>query len=179
MKNLPLFALAIMALVVAGFAFEFKFGKAPVVVSPHPAQNTPARANPTLAFAPGFDDMMTMLVQPRHLKLYYAGVHKNWELAAAEMRDLRSSFGRIAQTIPTYQGNDVNASVKSLIEPQMKAMDDAIDAADPDKFVAAYGELTNACNSCHTYMEHPFIFIKIPDSPNDAAHPDQEYGPVP
>jgi len=84
---------------------------------------------------------MTMLVQPRHIRLYYAGTEKNWELAAAEMRDLRSSFDRLAQAIPNYQGNDVNASVRSLIAPQMKVVDGAIVAADPRKFAIAYGHL--------------------------------------
>jgi hypothetical protein len=66
-----------------------------------------------------------------------------------------------------------------LIEPQMQKMDDAISAADPDRFASAYGELTNACNECHTYTEHPFIFIKVPAASQDNAHPDQEYGSMP
>jgi hypothetical protein len=137
----------------------------------------PVKAAP--AFVPGFDDIMTMLVQPRHVRLYYAGTEKNWELAAAEMRDLRSSFDRLAQAIPNYQGNDVNASVKSLIAPQMNAVDGAIAAADPEKFSVAYRDLTNSCNSCHTYMEHPFIVIKTPDAPKDTAQPDQEFKAIP
>src|SRR5882757_3699184 len=153
-------------------------GLATAVLS-QPARNKPAPAKQSPAFVPGFDDLMTMLVQPRHIRLYYAGTEKNWELAAAEMRDLRSSFDRLAQAIPNYQGNDVNASVRSLIAPQMKVVDGAIVAADPRKFAIAYGELTKACNACHTYMEHPFIVIKNPDTPKDTAHPDQDFKAAP
>ncbi|HWY63301.1 MAG TPA: hypothetical protein VNW15_15475, partial [Rhizomicrobium sp.] len=131
------------------------------------------------SFTPGFDDMMTMLVQPRHVRLYYAGTAKNWEMAAAENRDLRASFDRLAQAIPNYLGNDVNASVATFIKPKMDAMDAAIAAADAKQFSSAYEELTTACNACHTYMEHPFLVIKVPDAAADAAHPDQDYKEAP
>lgn len=129
-------------------------------------------------FTPGFDDLMTMLVQPRHIKLYYAGAAKNWELAAAESRDLRASFGRIAQAISKYEGNDVSLAAANFVTPQLDAVDAAIEAADGERFTAAYGNLTKACNECHTYMEHPFLVIKVPDVPSDIAHPDQDYRPV-
>ena len=149
------------------------------VAHSQPAKKTPTPAQEAPMFLPGFDDLMTMLVQPRHIRLYYAGMAKNWELAAAEMRDLRSSFDRLARAVPNYQGSDVNASVKSLIAPQMAMVDKAIAAADAKRFLLAYGNLTGACNACHTYMEHPFIVIKNPDSPQDWAHPDQDFKAAP
>jgi hypothetical protein len=170
MRNSSLAALSVFGLVTVGATTA--------VFSQH-ARTTPAAVKQAPAFVPGMDDLMTMLVQPRHIRLYYAGTDGNWELATQEMRDLRGSFERIVQAIPTYQGNDVNASIKSLIAPQMTAVDTAISEADPKKFAAAYGELTGACNACHTYMEHPFIVIKIPDSPKDLAHIDQEFKPAP
>jgi hypothetical protein len=170
MKYRALFVLSAFGLAALGFT---------TAIHSQPAKKVPAPAKPAPAFVPGFDDLMTMLVQPRHIRLYYAGTAKNWELASAEMRDLRSSFDRLAQAIPNYQGNDVNASLKSLIIPQMNAVDDAIAAADPKKFAIAYGALTIACNSCHAYMEHPFIVIKIPETPRDSAHLDQEFKAVP
>jgi len=151
-----------------------------VAASSQPKGNSkpPAPPKPQV-FSPGFDDLMTMLVQPRHVRLYFAGRQKNWELAAAELRDLQQSFDRLAQVVPNYQGNDVNASVKSLIAPQMQAIQAAIDSADVQKFNTAYRNLTTACNACHTYLEHPYIVIKVPDGPNDTAHPDQSYAPAP
>jgi hypothetical protein len=170
MRYVPLVGLLIVSLLSAG--------KTTAVLS-QSTNKTPAPVKQPPGFVPGFDDLMTMLVQPRHIRLYYAGTAGNWELAAAELRDLRSSFDRLAQAIPNYLGNDVNASVKSLIAPQMTSVDKAISAADPKKFAIAYGELTSACNSCHTYLEHPFIIIKNPDSPNDLAHLDQDFKSAP
>ena len=140
----------------------------------------PVAAYQDQGFAPGFDDLMTMLVQPRHIKLYYTGSAKNWELAAAESRDLRASFGRIAQTIPKYEGDDVSLSMGNFMVPKLDALDAAITAANSEKFVAAYKDVTAACNECHTYMEHPFLVIKNPDAA--VAEPpfsDQDFKPSP
>jgi hypothetical protein len=60
-----------------------------VAQSPPPAPNEGAAPAPRpggglviLDFKPAMDDLMTMLIQPRHIKLYYAGQAKNWTLAA-------------------------------------------------------------------------------------------------
>jgi hypothetical protein len=127
----------------------------------------------------GFDDLMSMLIQPRHLKLFYAGTQGNWELAAAESRNLRSSFAHIAQTIPKYLNMDVEAATKTIIEPKMQAVDAAIAAADPKQFATAFNNLTVACNACHTYMEHPYIAIKVPDSAATSVFTDQDFRPSP
>jgi hypothetical protein len=127
----------------------------------------------------GLDDLMSLLIQPRHLKLFYAGTQRNWELAAAESRNLRSSFARIAQTIPKYLNMDVEETTKTIIEPKMFAVDAAIAAADPKQFATAFNNLTVACNACHTYMEHPYIAIKVPDSAATSVFTDQEFRPSP
>jgi hypothetical protein len=146
---------------------------------PAPAGSVPAPPVPA-AFAPGFDDLMTMLVQPRHIKLYYAGTQRNWELAAAESRDLRGALKRIVSVLPTYQGNDVDAAIVSIIAPRIDQVDAAIAAADPSRFAAAYAELTTACTACHTYLEHPFIVIKVPSDPTAGqTYSDQDFGAAP
>jgi hypothetical protein len=127
-------------------------------------------------FAPGFDDMMTMLVQPRHIRLYYAGQAKNWEMAAAEARDLRQSFDRLKQTLPNYEGNDVAQAVSGFMTKELDALDAAIAAADEQKFAGAYQQVTAGCNNCHTYMEHPFLVIKTPT--RNAELSDQDFTPA-
>jgi hypothetical protein len=129
------------------------------------------------AFQPGMDDLMTMLVQPRHIKLFYAGKENNWEAAAYEARDLRMAFARIAQTIPSYQGLPVSDSVKAIIAPSLDKVDTVIAKADPIGFAASYKEITAACNACHAYMEHPFIVIEAPDATQKRAYPDQTFTP--
>ena len=131
-------------------------------------------------FAPGFDDLMTMLVQPRHIRLYFAGTAKNWELAAAESRDLRASLDRVAQGVPNYLGSDVAQSLKTFTTPKLDALDAAIAGANSDQFAAAYDNLTKGCNDCHTDMKRSFLVIKRPEGAGaDAAHPDQDFKPNP
>jgi hypothetical protein len=125
-------------------------------------------------FKPAMDDLMTMLVQPRHIKLYYAGQAKNWKLAAFQLNELRQALARIGRTIPTYRNIGVDTAVASIFTDQVKAVDAAIKAADPAQFAAAYGEMTAACNACHVGMEHPFLVIKVPDAMN---YPDQDFRP--
>jgi hypothetical protein len=129
-----------------------------------------------LDFKPAFDDLMTMLVQPRHIKLYAAGQQKNWELAAFEFNELKQSLRRIGQTIPNYRTYKVDNSVASFFTPAADAMDAAIKAKDAAQFTKAYGEMTNACNSCHQGMEHPFLVIKVPDA-SAATYADQDFAP--
>jgi hypothetical protein len=140
----------------------------------------PAAPNPhEPALDLGLDDLMTLLVQPRHIKLYYAGAQKNWELAAAESRALRASFARIQRSIPRYLNNDVEQTVTAIFAPTLQAVDAAIAAADPRRFAMAYQDLTAACNACHVFMEHPFIVIGVPASAAKSSFPDQEFGVAP
>jgi hypothetical protein len=141
------------------------------------AQSAPAPGGglQVLDFKPGFDDLMTMLVQPRHLKLYAAGKQGNWELAGFQLNELRASFRRIGQTLPTYRTYPMDSSVASIIAPKMQAMDEAIKARDPARFDTAYGELTAACNTCHQAMEHAFLVMKVPSPAAMAPFIDQEF----
>ncbi len=172
---LPVAALAVaLGFGVAGVATS-QNGPAGARVTAPEAATAPALPKPE-DFKPSFDDLMTMLVQPRHLKLYYAGVEGNWELAAAESRNLRQAFGRIARTLPEYLGIDVAEAVEAMMTPQLQAVDAAVAAADPARFTSAYDGLTNACNACHVYMERPYLAVKVPDPSAPPAYPAQDFG---
>jgi hypothetical protein len=127
-----------------------------------------------LDFKPAMDDLMTMLVQPRHIKIYYAGQAKNWTLAAFELNELRGALVRIGRTIPVYRNVGVDLAVASIFADRMKAVDTAIKAANQEQFVAAYREMTQACNDCHQGMEHPFLKITVPSAAN---YQDQDFNP--
>jgi hypothetical protein len=137
------------------------------------AQN-PAPGLVIQEFKPAMDDLMTMLVQPRHLKLSYAGQAKNWELAAFELRELRAALARIGRTIPTYRKIGVDDAVATIFTEKAVAVDAAIKGADSAKFAAAFSDMTNACNACHASMEHAFLVIKVPDV---NVYPNQEFRP--
>ena len=127
-----------------------------------------------LEFKPAMDDLMTMLIQPRHLKLYYAGEAKNWKLADFELRELRQALARIGRTIPTYRRIGVDDAVASIFTEKAVALETAIKSADSAKFAVAFSDMTNACNACHASMEHEFLVIKVPQA---NVYPNQEFRP--
>jgi hypothetical protein len=165
-------AFSASVLAVAQNAAPAAGGAAPTA-APAPAAR-PGGGLVILDFKPAMDDLMTMLVQPRHIKLYFAGQAKNWTLAAFQLNELRGALARIGRTIPTYRNIGVDTAVASIFADKMKAVDAAIKASDLTQFTAAYGEMTGACNACHAGMEHPFLVMKVPDALN---YPDQEFRP--
>jgi len=172
MKTRHLLAFAGMfALAASGLAIE-RSAAAPAPATP------PAGGLTILDFKPAFDDLMTMLVQPRHIKLWAAGQQKNWELAAFQLNELRASLRRIGQTIPKYRTYDVDMSVASIFTPAVTKMDAAIKAKDAAQFASAYGELTTACNACHQGMDHPFLVIKVPDANAMQPFVNQSFAPA-
>ena len=66
------------------------------------AQNAPAPA--PQAYRPGLGDLMTMTVQPRHIKLGLAGQEKNWPYAKYELHELEESFGAGLAHLAEIQG---------------------------------------------------------------------------
>jgi hypothetical protein len=140
-----------------------------------PAAQAPRGGGLTiLEFKPAMDDLMTMLVQPRHIRLYYAGQAGNWKLAAFELNELRGALARVGRTIPTYRNINVEMAVASIFTDKAKEVDAAIKQANLAQFTAAYGEMTAACNGCHAGLDHPFLVIKVPEAGN---FPDQEFRP--
>jgi len=137
-----------------------------------PAAPPPGGGLTILEFKPAMDDLMTMLIQPRHIKLYYAGQQKNWTLAAFELNELGAALRRIGQTIPKYRNFSVDATVGSIFAPKIQEMNAAINSKNPTQFASAYNDLTEACNTCHQGMEHDFLVIKTPNAP---FFPDQDF----
>ena len=130
-----------------------------------------------LDFKPGLDDLMNMMVQPRHTKLYLAAKQRNWELAAFQSDELRAAFRRIGQTIPRYRGQQIDEVVAALMAPRLDDIDQAIKARDIRAFSKSFDDLTVACNGCHQAMDHPFLVMKVPDGNGAALYPDQDLRP--
>jgi hypothetical protein len=122
----------------------------------------PAAAGPQPDYHPSFGDLMTMAVQPRHIKLGMAGKARNWDYAAYEASELRNAFGRIGRTIPTYRKQALPDMFANNILPSMDKLDAAIKAKDGVGFDAAYKEVTASCNNCHGALEHGFVVIREP-----------------
>ena len=122
----------------------------------------PAPAGPQPDYHPSFGDLMTMAVQPRHIKLGIAGKARNWEYATYEASELRNAFGRIGRTIPAYRKQPLPDMFASAILPSMDKLDAAIKAKDGAAFDAAYKDVTASCNNCHGALDHGFVVIREP-----------------
>ena len=144
--------------------------RAQTATPPAPTTATTVLAQPD--YHPSLGDLMTMAVQPRHLKLGIAGKEKNWAYAKYELSELRNAFARVARTIPIYRNADLTALMNALTTEPVQEVDQAIAAADPAKFKAAYAKLTNTCNACHLSQDHPMVVIRVPDA---AAFADQDF----
>ena len=123
-----------------------------------------APAAPQPDYHPSFGDLMTMAVQPRHIKLGMAGKARNWDYAAYEASELRNAFLRIGRTVPTYRKQALPDMFASAILPSMDKLDAAIKAKDGKGFDAAYKEVTASCNNCHMGLEHAFVVIREPSA---------------
>ena len=136
-----------------------------------PAPSANAAAPP---YAMTFGDMMNTLIQPRHAKLGLAGRAQNWALAEYALIEIRQSFAGIIKAQPNFRGLPVAALVDAALSQPMNAVDAAIKQQDPQKFAAAYAQLTQGCNACHAAADHPFVVIKVPDA---TAFPNQDFAP--
>ncbi|MBJ7402907.1 MAG: hypothetical protein JHD07_06230 [Bradyrhizobium sp.] len=106
--------------------------------------------------APRLVEVMGM-AQIEHLKLWYAGKAKNWDLAAYELRQLTNSLAEAAIFYPAVPVSNVTTMKEPLL-----SVADAIAAGDDRKFSASMRVLTDGCNSCHTSMGRGFIAITVP-----------------
>jgi len=101
-------------------------------------------------------DIMTT-IQMRHIKLWFAGKLQNWELAAYEAEQIKTSLGNAAEL---YREIPVNY-VADTVEP-LRAIRDALEAKDEVRFAKAFGDLTATCNACHQVIGRAFIVMQVP-----------------
>jgi hypothetical protein len=127
-------------------------------------QHHPGGMMATGPYAPRLGDLMT-LQQIRHAKLWFAVAANNWPLADHELSGLKDGFSDIAQLYPTIEGVAVAGAVAALSERELADLGKAIQAQDRIRFVAAFDQLTAACNACHQTARHGFIVIQQPISP--------------
>ena len=140
------------------------------------AQSPPAAAaslGPTV-FNPGIGELMNLIVQPRHTKLWLAGREANWPLAEYEIKELRSALANVAKSRPVFREQKVAENVEMFMSGGFHAVDDAIRDRDATKFTAAYATVNAGCNACHTALNQPQVVIKTPEQP---SYPDQDFRP--
>jgi len=164
--NSSMAATASLAGLLAGFG---------IVSAPHmaAAQNPPPAA--PQAYRPGLGDLMTMTVQPRHIKLGLAGQERNWPYAKYELHELEESFERVVRVWPKYKGLALGGMLDAIAKGPMAAVSKAIADQDAEQFAAAYVQLTAGCNACHQAANVGLVVIKVPDV---SSFPNQDFKPA-
>ena len=121
-----------------------------------------AQTAPQPDYHPSLADLMTLGVQPRHIKLAAGGRARNWAYAAYEADELRNALNRVARTVPTYRNTDMAMMLAANMKEPLDQTDAAIKAKDGARFDKAYAAVTHACNTCHEGLGHPFVVIRQP-----------------
>jgi hypothetical protein len=110
------------------------------------------------AYKPGTGAIMNTIVQPHHLKLWFAGQNKNWALAEYERQELMGGFEKIQK----LHKDKPEATAVTMIFPAVDAVEKAIREKDVNAFKNSFVQLTNTCNTCHQALKYGFNVIKIP-----------------
>lgn len=124
------------------------------------------------AYRPGLGDLMTMTVQPRHLKVGLALEQRNWAYAAFELHELEETLERVARLVPTWRDLDIAGLIRGSTTAPIEAMEEAVKAKDIARFTEAYGQLTTACNACHQSAKLEMIVIQAPKGGGPFANQD-------
>jgi hypothetical protein len=108
------------------------------------------------AYVPALADIMSW-AQFRHMKLWFAGKGKNWELARYELQQVTQSLDDAASFYHGIPVDYVGATTAPIIE-----IGDAIKAKDVAQFTKGFNGLTATCNACHKAIGRDFIVIQVP-----------------
>jgi Cytochrome C' len=119
-------------------------------------------------------DLMTALVQPRHIKLGLAGSEQNWPYAAYELDQLRETLADLAEILPKYRDLSIPDMITSTVKEPLAALDRAIQAKDGNQFTAAFSQLAASCNSCHQSYDRAVIVIQ---ASTVSTFPNQDFRP--
>jgi len=136
------------------------------------AQSAPSAPEP---YRPGLGDLMTMTVQPRHIKLLLAGHEQNWPYAKYALKELQEAFDRVARAVPRYRGLPLGGMIDAIAKGPMDELAKAIESKDEVAFDAGYEKLTQGCNACHQAANVGMVVIKVP---NGSSFPDQDFRPL-
>lgn len=134
-----------------------------------------AQTAPPQPYRPGLGDLMTMTVQPRHIKIALAGREQNWPFAKYELHELQEALDRVVQNWPRWKGLPLGGMVDAISKGPMAEVAQAIEEKNAEKFTAAYGQLTEGCNACHQAANVGLVVIKVPDA---SSFPNQDFRPL-
>jgi hypothetical protein len=120
-------------------------------------------------YRPSLADLMTTTVQPRHVKLAFAGRRKNWDFAAYELKQMSDAFDRLSVQWPQWRRQPMVELVETIVRDPLFELNNAIKRQNQAQFIVAYAHLTEACNACHqAALQTPVV---IQDRRTDVSGP--------
>lgn len=111
-------------------------------------------------YKPGLGTSMRNF-QYQHEKLWFSGIHQNWELADFAMHELEEEL----EDLKIFSADKPEVDLIDMIISPLTNVKKAIDNKDENLFRTHFESLTNTCNTCHKATDHGFIVITIPSVP--------------
>ena len=124
-------------------------------------------------YVPGLEQFMGV-IQNQHVKLWYAGQARNWELAEYQLGEIKEVMSDVQDLVPTFKDLPLADMLDAVITGEIAQLEKAIDGKDAVAFDAGFDKLTAACNACHRATGNSFIVIRRPVGP---AFPNQDFSP--
>ena len=110
------------------------------------------------SYKPGFGELMSS-IQAHHVKLWFAGVNKNWKLADFEIHEINEALADILK----FQKDRKESKLIDMMNPALDSVSLAIKNKKTDFFKKSYSSLTKTCNDCHLSTEFEYNIVKIPN----------------
>ncbi len=114
-------------------------------------------------YIPGLGEIMAQSAD-RHAKLWFAGLARNWELAAYEVDELREGFEDAAKYHRTHKQikQPIPELISQYMDQPLAGLEEAIKDNDSRAFTNNYDSLTEGCNACHQATEFGFNRVTHP-----------------
>lgn len=117
----------------------------------------------------GPDQAHAMMSVAYHFNnLWFAAEAENWPLADFYQKETVSHLRWAVRIIPKRKDSvgqiiDLTAILQAVENSPLKQLQEAVQAKDHDKFVAAYRFTLEGCYSCHKASDKPYLRPRIPD----------------
>ncbi|MEX2288445.1 MAG: hypothetical protein WD648_15215 [Planctomycetaceae bacterium] len=105
--------------------------------------------------------------------LWFAANQSNWPLAQFYFNETRSHLRWAVRIIPVRKDNSgkevkLQDILQAVENSPLKQLEEAIQAKDREKFVAAFEFTLTSCYACHKASDKPYLRPRIPDHPSSA-----------
>lgn len=97
-------------------------------------------------------------------KLYLAGMEENWGLADIYAHELEEISETIIDGKHMDDGIDVSGLLETMLMPQIKLVEEAIDSKNRDQFERSFQTMIQTCNQCHQASDYGLVKVTVPEN---------------